>query len=714
MITLTKLFENRSLRRNISLGTALAIFMTPAAFVDATSTKESSFDQQVLTRIDSVSDSGYIHSHLEDSQGNIYIDESLTDSSESSSLSRLDSATKKAASLPSNYDLRDYNYVTPIKDQGKSGCCWAFSAVKAIESNGIRSGLFPLETADFSESHLAWFSYNVSSDFSDPLFGDGMSASSSVSSLLPGANTYAYDHGGSATLATFTLARGSGPVAENLAPFDASSDSAIQAMADTMTQKSSLRYNASYRLKNSISFDEYTVGESYYYKDTGMIAEMKQSILDHGAMSIGLYYDKSLLKTTSAGTSYYQKYYSGASAVKNANHCVTIVGWDDNYSRSNFDSQPAGNGAWLIANSYGTDFGDNGYFWLSYYEPSICDCFSLIIDSADTYQNVFQYDGFGWSSANYSSSRNIKAANIYTVSGDSVQALRAVSFYTLTDNQDYTIQIYRDVTSKPTDGILINEATTKGTLEHNGYYTIPLATPVNVAAGEKFSVVVTYHQSGSQTAYIPFEGKDKTTSEYTLQYYSKPGQSFLHTGLTRSSKPSWYDTSTLGYNNVCIKVFSDNTTAADPLSIVMKKITLGKGETYKLTGDSNTFSSTDPSIAAVSSTGKIKAQKVGQTTINITTGYSTKLVTVVVKKAPSRIRMKPSGKKTVKKGKKFKIKIKLPAGSASNKITYRSSRKKIVSVNSKGMVTAKRMGKAVITVKTFNGKTAQLKVIVRK
>lgn len=714
-MTFTILFQNRRLRTGMALTTSLALLLTTSAGVSVKASDTETFKQQVLNRVDSVTESGYVHSHLEDAQGNIY-KEAFTENAETASFSERKLSTKKATNLPSRYDLRDYGHTTSIKDQGKSGCCWAFSAIKAIESNGIRSGLFSLDLADFSESHLAWFSYHVSSDLTDPLYGDGMSAASQASSLFnnTAASTYAYDHGGSATLATFTLARGSGPVAENIAPFNASSPSAIQLMADDMTQKSQLRYNASYRLKNSISFDEYTVGENYYYKNTDMITDMKQSIIDNGAMSIGLFYDKTLLKTNSAGTTYYQRYYTGDSAVKNANHCVTIIGWDDNFSRFNFASQPSRNGAWLIANSYGTEFGDNGYFWLSYYEQSICDCFSFIIEPTDTYQNVYQYDGFGWSSATSSSTNDVKAANVFTANTDSPQALKAVSFYTLTDNQEYKIEIYRDVNSGPIDGVRIDTATTTGTLKHNGYHTIPLSTPVNIAAGEKFSVVITYVQSGSKTVFVPFEGKKKTTSEYSLQYASKTGQSYLYTKLITTTNPKWVDLFQMGYNNACIKVYADNTSAADVVQAYIGKVTIGKGESYQLSNHTSNYSSANPSIATVSSSGKIKGIRVGQTTITISTGISTKTMDVIVKKAPSRLRIKPSGRKKVKKGKKFRIKVKLPSGSASNKITYRSSRKKIVSVNSKGIVTAKRKGKAVITVKTYNGKKAKLKVIVKK
>ncbi|MBO5484646.1 MAG: Ig-like domain-containing protein [Lachnospiraceae bacterium] len=714
-----------------SIGFLLAASLILAQPVYSNAETESSFQDQVLTRVDETTDGGLIRSHLEDSDGNIYTDNTTgtESSSETSSLSDPDNIisrksplTGKSVSLPAAYDLRDYGLTTSIKDQGLTGCCWAFSAVKAIESNCIKLGLISADAADFSENHLTWFSYSPSTDTNDPLYGDGIAVTSPGNtayfpdSLLGStvANTYPYDNGGSATLATFTLAKWSGLEWESNAPFSAATAAALNAMAANMAQNAALRYNSRAHMQNAISFDEYSLGENYYYKNSSMIAEMKQAIIENGAMSVAFYYDRNYVNTNSHGTSYYQTAFSGSKAVKSANHCVTIVGWDDNYSRSNFSSQPSGNGAWLIANSYGSDYGDNGYFWLSYYDQSICDCYIFQTESADNYDSIYQYDGFGWSNANYSSSNNIKAANIFTADNSKPQLLRAVSFYTLTDDQEYKIQIYRGVSSKPEDGVLISESTTTGVLEHNGYYTIPLASPVSVAAGEKFSVVVTYIRSGSSTVYVPFEGKNSTSSSYSLQYASKPGQSFLYTTMTTDGKQSWYDTSNLGYNNVCIKAFADDTDAASPLPVAKKKVTLGKGETYKLASSSRTFQSADTSIATVSSKGKVTAKATGKTTITISNGTSTTLLTVTVKKAPSSIRLKPSGKKNMKCGKSFQLTTKLSAGSASHKLTYSTSRKKVATVSSSGKVKAKRKGTAVIKVKTYNGKTAKIKVIVKK
>ena len=75
-----------------------------------------------------------------------------------------------------------------------------------------------------------------------------------------------------------------------------------------------------------------------------------------------------------------------------ADHAVNIVGWDDDFN--DFREDAPESGAWLIANSYGTNYSkdENGYFWVSYYDPSLCEYYTFEGVSADTYQTIFQYD----------------------------------------------------------------------------------------------------------------------------------------------------------------------------------------------------------------------------------------------------------------------------------------------------------------------------------
>ena len=44
------------------------------------------------------------------------------------------------------------------------------------------------------------------------------------------------------------------------------------------------------------------------------------------------------------------------------NHDVVIIGWDDNYPQENFTTHPEGDGAFICKNSWGEEFGEDGYF----------------------------------------------------------------------------------------------------------------------------------------------------------------------------------------------------------------------------------------------------------------------------------------------------------------------------------------------------------------
>ncbi len=608
------------------------------------------------------------------------------------------------SSLPASYDLRNDGIVTDIKDQGASGICWAFSSLKSAESNAIRKGLLPIEKANFSENHLAWFSFHASQKTSDPLQLDG---------FYPISNDVdaAYYRGGSALIASFTLARWSGIVMEDTAPLQVANQREIKAMAGSMKQADKkLRYQSKYHMQNATCYDK---------ADRNVIKDM---LLTKGALSVGFYYAKNYMHTnTNNITTYYQNTYKGSTAINIANHCVTIIGWDDNFSRNNFPSsrRPSQNGAWLIANSYGTSVGDQGYFWLSYQEPSICEIYSFEVEPADNYDTNYQYDGSGWGSAIVGKQNPVKAANIYTVQKDYHQTLNAIGLYTINDNQAYKIQIYTNCSkNKPTSGKLVKASTTSGRIPYNGFHTIPLKQAVKLNAGTRFSVVVTYSDCPVGNNYMPIEGKNQTSSQGAIQtiYGSKPGQSFYYA----DSEKKWVDISENGYNNLCVKAFAKNTAKAPYINISEKKVVLGKGESYRpkittknMAASNLKYSSNKSSVVKVKKNGKIQAKRTGTATITVSAGAIQAKYKVTVKKAPKTIQAKPQYK-TLKKKQKYQIRTRLSTGSASHKLTFHSNASRIASVDKNGKITAKKAGTAVIIIKTYNNKTTKLTIRVKK
>ena len=157
------------------------------------------------------------------------------------------------------------------------------------------------------------------------------------------------------------------------------------------------------------------------------------------------------------------------------------------------------------------------------------------------------------------------------------------------------------------------------------------------------------------------------------------------------------------------------------LTKVPKTLSLTTGKKYTLkpvvtpsnSQEKVTYKSSNTKIATVSSTGVITAKKVGKVTITVQSGKQKATVTLTVKKAPAlKVIKNVPTKKTITKGKTYTLKPQLYPSGAIAKITYTTSNKSIATVDSKGKITAKKKGTAVITVKA--GKfTAKCKVTVK-
>ncbi len=218
-----------------------------------------------------------------------------------------------AFTLPTSYDLRTLGRVTSVKDQNPYGTCWSFAACGSLESC-----LLPGESRDFSEDNMV-----LASGFN-----------------YPGSP---YDAGGQIFMSTAYLVRWGGPVYEG---DDAYGDAYTPA---GLTPREHVQ-----------EVDWLPVRSSALDND-----DLKAAVRDHGAVDVSMGWYGS-----SSGSSYYNAttksyYYNGDSST---NHEVLVVGWDDDYAAANFATTPAGNGAFIVKNSWGTGWGSNGYFYVSYYD----------------------------------------------------------------------------------------------------------------------------------------------------------------------------------------------------------------------------------------------------------------------------------------------------------------------------------------------------------
>lgn len=185
---------------------------------------------------------------------------------------------------------------------------------------------------------------------------------------------------------------------------------------------------------------------------------------------------------------------------------------------------------------------------------------------------------------------------------------------------------------------------------------------------------------------------------------------------TLSLQPYSYD----GYNVVYIGRPLMTPVKTKSVSLNRKSVTLGVKEKFTLKATKKpsnssqgvSFSSSNKSVAAVSSKGVITARKKGTAYITVKSGDASKKCKVTVKAAPKKIKLNAK-KKTLKVKQTFQIKQTVTKGTASNKITYQSSNPKVAGVSSKGKITAKKAGTASVTVTTFNKKKAVVKITVK-
>ncbi len=419
-------------------------------------------------------------------------------------------------------------YLPSVKDQGIYGTCWAVSTISCVEANLKSQGYTDEE---LSEMHLSYFAYNFVDDELKGLTGDNHSFTGS--SIL--------DMGGNFIFAANSLADWRGAADESLAPYNTSTANVIKSSG----------------LSDSMAYQDAVHLENFYYISNESRDDIKKAIVNYGAVGVcyyayGDYSSNQYYNSKTAG------YY--CNSAQQANHAVTIVGWDDNYSASNFPSKPAGNGAWIVQNSWGEEYGDGGYFYLSYYDKSI-DTLLLAVEAStsDNYDHNYQYDGSMWYGYAGNDTTSVKGANVFTAgaNADGAEELAAVSFEAGAVNASYDIQIYKNLTdmNNPESGELC--ASTSGYTTYEGQYTAQLDTPVVLSEGDTYSVVVTLTSNTNSAVYLVVDAAYYYSGWFRTSTSADANESFLY------SNGSWMDYGKRNNTNIRIKAYTNDIDAID-------------------------------------------------------------------------------------------------------------------------------------------------------
>lgn len=489
-----------------------------------------------------------------------------------------------ASTYPAVYDLRPY--ATSVKNQ-TGETCWAYSTIAAGETNLIMNdSRYTTQNLDLDEIHLAYNSFCP--NLTDPL----KNSVQDYNYFLNRDWTDYVQAGGSPFIAAMTLSQWKGAASQGTEPNESNAYNSNQAIL------------------------------------TGFASNISKSNQSNIKLALTKY--GPLMLTYNAKDTYYnpdKAAYCYPEEISSVNHAVTIVGWDDNYSKTNFLSSSGvqRDGAWIVKNSWGESWGDGGYFYLSYEDAVFksASSGSLVAPefrSADTYDHNYQYDGTASSSARAIASGE-SVASVYEVKGnpDGRELLKAVGFYFYNVQKQVRVQIYKNLTDKnnPSSGTLAYDSEQYGNWTNlfRGYYTYELKDPVVLSEGAYYSIVITSKEDA------PFQYLTEETTQGNIYGYHadiQPGQSFTRAAGTTA----WTDNYNEGYCSR-IKGFTvDDDTQEKVESIKLNKtsLKLKKGSTYQLTASvapadaSNQnlkWSSSNPSVVSVDQNGKVTLKGYG-------------------------------------------------------------------------------------------------------
>lgn len=350
--------------------------------------------------------------------------------------------------LPERYSYVEEKRVPKVKDQGTYGTCWAFATLTAIEST-----LMPEEEFDFSEDNLI-YNNELSEGIQD---------------------------GGDYIMSMSYLMSWKGPVLEKDDPYgDEYTDPDLKAV-------------------KHIQGAEIIPAKDY--------EQIKEKVYKYGGVESSMY--MSLNNSASKSVYYNEKKYAYCYKGENKpNHDVLIIGWDDNFPKEAFNNKKIQNdGAFICLNSWGNDFGDEGVFYVSYYDDCIGSnnvCYTDIED-VDNYDNIYQSDLCGWTGTmGFDGKKSAYFANVFTAKND--EKIKSVGFYAAATDLEYEVFVCDNYSDKNSLNER-NHIAASGKLQNKGYYTIDLDEEYDVKSGNKFAVIVKV--SGEEEIYkiIPVEMK---------------------------------------------------------------------------------------------------------------------------------------------------------------------------------------------------------------
>ena len=570
-----------------------------------------------------------------------------TNTDDSSYLKNMDNVFKAQklvrASIPTKYDLRDVipeNVV--IRNQMNTNSCWAFATLGVLESTlGLsdKNNLANTVTYDFSERHMNY-------------------ASTREAFLNNQINEYGFSRdlndGGNFWMASTYLTNGLGAIEESELPFENNVDNIDISEIQNKEVKTTL-----YDTKE---FESVTPEER-----NQVMQSMKEHIMNYG----GIYANVHGADFSGDNKNNYNNL-TGALYCKNPetesiDHAVTIIGWDDDYSRDNFNEnqRPEENGAWIVKNSWGEnltekvinikqaifeqntdaciengwltadqipdsqvtdnldriygegksriegedvliEIGDNGYMYISYEDCNIYTNMAGIekITYSKDYDNVYQNDLLGFQkNINITSPGTISLANVFKRDSSTQEELSKISIFSSVE-YEYKVFVNPNGDSKNPNDLIEMELKEGNTQTVDaGYHVLEFTEPVRLT-GDSFVVVVQIINADDVKT-VAIESKVAGTSWEDAVVNT--GESFCATeqGFTTNT---WDDMATWQSDeqlrgNLCIKAYTDE---VEPQEVQLSEIYIDQEPTKTVYQEGENFDKTGMRVMARYSDGSTK------------------------------------------------------------------------------------------------------------
>ncbi len=380
--------------------------------------------------------------------------------------------------LPGEFDWRDYGVVSSVKNQGNCGSCYAFGTLGSFESKLLIGGA---GMHDLSENHAKECNWREQNDFE-----------------FPAGTPWGSCDGGNALMLANLFSK-AGTVLESCDPYSASD---VACSTSCAYQKTVLDW----RLINGENIPDTEVLKQYLYDHGPLITAMHAGVPEFED------YDGS-----------YTLNYMGTGTIDD--HCILLVGWSDNLPPEPGSSTPAD--GWILKNSYGTGWGDNGYFYVTYGAANVGLYSSFMHEWQDYDPNgdIFYYDDDGlWTGMGCGTTTMWALAKFVPASNTNVTR---VEFWTTDATTDVDVYLH-DSFDGSTLGNKLAEKLNNAFAEA-GYHSVALDTPLPVTTGNDIVAVVKF-TNASYTYPAPVDAHGPIETGRT--YLSCSGSSWYDAGVS--------------------------------------------------------------------------------------------------------------------------------------------------------------------------------------